>query len=210
MHNSTLPSPIPATDPTANLFNQPAQPRRPLFASHSESNIFNSGPQPHLSSIRARVEENAAMRHTGPNKSPRSSPDKYTKAIMPTVHDAFPTAIYENIDLTLLDTWETCSGEKLLIQPFDKIADVSNAHANLRSTILSAIAEITQDEDLSISVPIPNGKQSPTTLLAYNLSHEQCNSLLERHVWASSVITFRVMPIDPPCPDFLFTIKDLC
>jgi hypothetical protein len=33
--------------------------------------------------------------------------------------------------------------------------------------------------------------------------------LLHLSVWSSTNITFRIIPIEPACPDFLFTIKDL-
>jgi len=211
MNNPTPPSPGPALDPMAALFTKPSQPLRPLAVSCSEGNLFNPGPLPVQASIRARVEEYTALCFQEPNSSSCNALNKYTKAIMPTVHDAFLTALYEHIDLQLLDTWERCAGEKLLIQPFDNIADNIQAHTNLRPTILAAILEITQAEHLSISVPIPkpNAKQTPMTFLAYNLSHEHQKTLLDRYVWASSAITFRVMPTDPPCPDFLFSIKDL-
>ena len=209
MFNDSPPSPDPITEPTANLFTQFSQPCRPLAISRSEGNISNAGLQPNPSSIRMRVEENAALRSQDPNGTPRSALDKYTKANMPMVHDAFPTALYENIDFQLLDTWEKCPGEKLLIQPFDKVADTIKYHGDVRSSIMSAINEITQAVNFSVSVPLPNGKQTPTTFLAYNLSQDHQKILLERYVWASSAITFRVMPTDPPCPNFMFTIKDL-
>ena len=125
------------------------------------------------------------------------------------VHDAFPTALYEHIDLQLLDTWERCPDEKLLVQPFDKTADNTQAHTDIRSAILAAIQEITKAEHLAISAPSPVKNQMSSTFLAYNLSQEHKNMLLERYVWSSSILTFRVAPTNLPCPDFLFSIKNL-
>ena len=209
MFNDSPPSPDPMTEPMANLFTQFSQPHCPLTISHSEGNISNAGLQLNPSSIRMRVEENAALHSQDPNGTPHSALDKYTKANMPMVHDAFPTALYENIDFQLLDTWEKCPGEKLLIQPFDKVADAIKYHGDICSSIMSAINEITQAANFSVSVLLPNGKQTPTTFLAYNLSQDHQKILLEHYVWASSAITFRVMPTDPPCLDFMFTIKNL-
>ena len=47
----------------------------------------------------------------------------------------------------------------------------------------------------------------PITYLAYHLTQVEYNTLLSCHIWSSEVITLQVIPTDPPCPDFLFTLQ---
>jgi hypothetical protein len=209
MNHASPPPPDSMPEPAANLFTQPTQLRRPLAVSLSEGDIFNSNPQHNNSSIRARVEENAAMRSLEPNGFRGNALNKYTKSTMPPIHDAFPTALYEHVDLQLLDIWERCADEKLLIQPFDKPPVETQALNDLRSAILTAIKEITKAEHLAVSASTPRGKQPCITFLIYNLGKEHKKILLDRYVWSSSAVTFRVSPTDPPCPDFLFAINNL-
>ena len=49
----------------------------------------------------------------------------------------------------------------------------------------------------------------PHTFLIYNLSELQHRTLLEWTVWSSAEITFRVVPLLPTKPDFLFSIARL-
>lgn len=49
----------------------------------------------------------------------------------------------------------------------------------------------------------------PITFLAYHLTETEYETLLSHHIWSSEAITFRIVPIDPPCPDYLFTIRGL-
>jgi hypothetical protein len=41
----------------------------------------------------------------------------------------------------------------------------------------------------------------------YNLTLAKHDILIARKVWSSLAITFRITPLDPPCPNFIFTIK---
>jgi hypothetical protein len=47
----------------------------------------------------------------------------------------------------------------------------------------------------------------PITYLAYHLTQAEYNTLLSRHIWSSEAITLWVIPTDPPCLDFLFTLQ---
>jgi hypothetical protein len=47
------------------------------------------------------------------------------------------------------------------------------------------------------------------TFMASHLTKAEYNILMSHHVWSSEAITFRVIPIDSPCLDFLFTIHGL-
>ena len=51
--------------------------------------------------------------------------------------------------------------------------------------------------------------KTPTSFLIYNITQEQAAFLLERKVWSSRAITFRVAPFEFTCPSFLFAIKEL-
>ena len=202
------PTSLPVRDLASDVFTQPP---RPLTISRSEGNIAIPATNAYMSSIRARVEESAARRRLESNGPSRNPLEKYTKVILPTtrVHDPFPTALYDNIDFQLLSDWESCEGEKVLIHTFDNIAVDIQDHATVRNTILSAVEDITQADHISVSAPVPIGKPIPTTFLVYGLTPTQQKTLLDRYVWSSASITFRVMPTDLLCPDFLFSIKQL-
>ncbi|KAF8494743.1 hypothetical protein F5888DRAFT_1636030 [Russula emetica] len=136
------------------------------------------------SSIRARLETAAEHNAISPQTkgTPREPIDKYTRATMPTVHDAHPTAPFDHINIDLITEWENYPGGKLLALPFDTDVQDANQHNEIKDKIFTAIAEIAQ-------------------------SKPQCDLLLKRKVWSSSAITFRITQLNPPCPDFLFTIK---
>ena len=200
------PPPAHSPAPTEDIFTQP---HRPIAVSRSEGNMFVPGPNTGNSSIRARVAMGETMRMQRNAGTSRNPLEKYTKATMPMIHDAIPTALYDNIDPDLLDVWDASPGEKVLISPFDNIANELSKHDAVRDLILSAVTDITKANHFSVSTPIPCGEQIPTTFLVYNLSQPQKEALLERYVWASTPITFRATPTDPPCPNFLFSIKGL-
>lgn len=54
-----------------------------------------------------------------------------------------------------------------------------------------------------------NTSRTPGTFLIYNLSELQRRILLERPIWSSTNITFRVVPPQPTHPDLLFSIAGL-
>jgi hypothetical protein len=168
-------------------------------------------PFPNISnfSICARVAMGETM-HSQRNASTSCNPlKKYTKATIPMIHNAIPTALYNNINHNLLNVWEASPGEKVLISPFNNIANKLFKHNIIQDLILSAVTDIMNINHFSVSTLILCSEQIPTTFLIYNLSQSQKEALLECYIWASTPITFCVTPIDPPCPNFLFSIKGL-
>lgn len=146
--------------------------------------------------------------------TPANPLDKYTNAPMPSVNNAHPTAIFDRIDLSMIDTWDSLPEGKLATIPFgNEVTDISR-HDNIQMRIFKVAAEITQGQQVSVSGPGPNTNaresgQPPSTFLIYNLSELQHRTLLERPVWSSSEITFRVVPLMPSRSDFLFSIAGL-
>jgi hypothetical protein len=172
-------------------------------------------PAPKAHTLRDRATAAAARGDAKDTQhAPSRSPlDKYTAASeMPRVQDAFPAALIANLDLSLLDEWFSYEGQKLLIVPFeDKARDPDLKH-DIGEKLLTAVEEITTAKRASIGPPVPKSditklRQMPITYLAYHLTQAEYNTLLSRHVWSSEAITFRVIPTDPPCPDFLFTLR---
>jgi hypothetical protein len=131
---------------------------------------------------------------------------------MPSVQDAFPAAVIVNIDLSMLDKWFNNEGMKLLIIPFEDKAHDPDLKGDIRNKIFTAVEEITSSTKVAITPPFPNNtvtkpRQMPITHLVFHLTKPKYEVLISHHVWSSEVITFHVIPIDPPCPDFLFTIR---
>ena len=140
--------------------------------------------------------------------------DKYNKAPMPKVHDANPTAIFDSIDLSVIDEWDSLPEGKLAAIPFGPEVDKISLHDEIRRRIFTAAAEITKAQQTAVAGPRPHAhaKQDatpPYTFLIYNLSEIQRRTLLDRSVWSSAEITFRVTPLLPTKPDFLFSIAGL-
>lgn len=150
-----------------------------------------------------------------PRNVPRDPLDKFTKATMPKVHDAHPTAALDLIDIKALDEWDNLPHGKLVAIPFDNIlARFPSKQSEISGGILAAATEITQSQEIGIAVPRPNDKAkrsncTPATFLIYNLSGTQYQTLLKQEVWSSTDITFRVSPPTPSLPNFLFSISGL-
>jgi hypothetical protein len=137
--------------------------------------------------------------------------DNYTRAEMPKVQDAFPNSIYENISPAVFDEWESYPGGKLAAVPFDLEAKSLCQHDSIRGRIFSAASEITESRDIAVAAPIDaeediDPDRVPSTFLIYNLTATQRETLLRQSVWASASVTFRVTPLTPTHPDFLFAI----
>lgn len=166
------------------------------------------------SALIARLTAAAARETSDDRRGPSHNPlDKYTDAKMPLVQDAYPTSILDHIDIHLVAKWESCPGEKLLAQPFDSTAQSLDLLNGARNRIFAAVTEISQSKAVGVAAPIPSEnaiktRRTPSAFLIYNLSTQQRDILLTRYVWASPNITFRVTPLNPPCPDFLFALKD--
>ena len=133
---------------------------------------------------------------------------------MPPIQDATPMSVFNNIDLALLREWDSRQGGKLLAIPFDSDVRSRDTHDLFRSRILTAITDIITTQEASVAAPRPSKEatsknRTPTSFLIYNITHEQATFLLERKVWSSRAVTFRVAPFEVTCPTFLFAIKDL-
>jgi hypothetical protein len=166
-----------------------------------------------LSSVSARLEA-AAERDaaTSTDNVVREPIDKYTCTTMPTVHDPHPTAALDHIDIALVTEWEKCPGGKLLAIPFGADVQDITLHDNIRDKIFTAVAEITQSRDIGTSTPrrsktAERQGHAPKSFLIFNLTDTHYDLLLHRKVWSSAALTFRVIQLNPPCPDFLFALQ---
>ena len=188
---------------------------RPLTASCSEGSIPVANARPPAvgsrSSILARLEA-AAQRKAAATymNNPSSRPiDKYTKGPMPTVHDPTPTTVLDNINPAFAAQWGNFQTGKLLAIPFGTDALDINTHEITKDKLLAAVTEVTQASLIGISSPKPSqhAERTPISFLIYNLTEDQRDTLLERRVWSSTAITFRVTKINPSCPEYLFTLR---
>ncbi|KAI9507966.1 hypothetical protein F5148DRAFT_1284558 [Russula earlei] len=144
--------------------------------------------------------------------APHDPIDKYTDCKnFPVVHDPCPTAALDNIDIECAIGWVHHPGDKLLAIPFNTEASELENHDSIKSRILTAVTEITKADNIGIAGPTPSKEAccSPTSFLIYNLTDTQKVALLKRGVWSAPTLTFQVMTLDSPCPDFLFTIRGL-
>ena len=169
-------------------------------------------PQPKTFYSRTPKETAVGRSNYPTEKAPRQDPlKKYTEAIMPAIYDATPYAPLRHMDLDLVGEWENCLEGKLFAHPFDDEAckvDLSG----VKNKIFAAAIEITKSHRIAVSPPRPSKAAikagcTPTCFLIYHLTEDEKQFLLERGVWSSHHITFRVTSFYPPCPDFLFSIK---
>ena len=140
--------------------------------------------------------------------------DKYNKAPMPKIQDASPTAIFNLIDISVIDEWDTFTGGKVAAIPFGNNIHKLPRHDSICKKIFAAAAEITKSKQTAVAGSRPHVQAKPDarppyTFLIYNLSELQRRTLLERTVWSSADITFRVTTLLPTKPDFLFSIVGL-
>ena len=153
-----------------------------------------------------------------PDNTPSSLPnccdplEKYTKGDMPWAQIHHPTSLYDNIDVKTVKRWWNLPGNKLLAIPFDSEVKNSELYKDIKGCILAAVAKITLSTTASVAAPMPSKEAihegcTPTSFIIYNISETHFHILLEHHVWASINFTFHVAPLEPACPDFLFTIK---
>ena len=141
----------------------------------------------------------------------RSLLDKYTKGPMPPIHYAHPTAILDHLDVNLVGDWESLPKGKLLAQPFGPDARSVDKHSQLKALLFAAVVEITGSRDVSVCAPRakPNSYRTPFSFLIYNVTEQQAQTLLQRQVWSSTAISFSISTLNPPCPDYLFSLKGL-
>ena len=170
-----------------------------------------------LAALRAIVTNNRdhAILTIPSRNTPANHLDKYTNGQMPKIQDAHPTAIFDNLDLRVFDEWDILPGGKLAAIPFDdKPADIIQ-YETIQRRIFKAAAEITQGNQVAVAGSGPNvntnarNPNCPPTFLIYNLSELQRRTLLERPIWSSTEVTFRVIPPQPTRPDLLFSIAGL-
>ena len=170
-------------------------------------------PPPKKLTISDRLEEVANDRTSMGKHPARNAIDRYSPGPMPPIQDATPTSIFDNIHLETVKEWELRPGGKLIAIPFDSDARSQENHEFLRTKILTAVAELITAQEISVAAPRPTEEaerkgRTPTSFLIYNITPEQADSLLQRKVWSSRAVTFRVTPFATTCPTFLFTIKD--
>ncbi|KAH9028250.1 hypothetical protein EDB84DRAFT_1439648 [Lactarius hengduanensis] len=142
--------------------------------------------------------------------------DKYTKGLMPDIHDEHPATLLEGLDKTQLREWLSLTTGKVLARPFDKVANYQPNHRHVAKALMAAAKEITgaanaavapPDKDKSISRQ--RGKRPPITFLIHGISKKDAETLLERKVWSSKDITFQVAPVNISRLKFLFTLTGL-
>ena len=140
--------------------------------------------------------------------------DRFTNAEMPHVYDAHPNAAFEYIDRDVVGVWERYPGSKLIAIPFDNEVKDHTKHKGIRTRIFAAAANITRSQTIAVAAPTANEKArkdraTPMTFLIYKMDEAQREILLKRRVWSCSDITFRVAPLSPSRPNFLFAITGL-
>jgi hypothetical protein len=133
---------------------------------------------------------------------------------MPKINDAHPMVIFDLINLSMINEWDSYPEGKLAAIPFGSEVCNLDLHDDICNRIFIAAAKITKAQQISISGPQPNAQARetrcyPSTFLIYDFLELQHRTLLERQVWSSTEITFRVAPILPCCSDFLFFIAGL-
>ena len=138
--------------------------------------------------------------------------NKYSPGPMLEIQDHCPTAVFEHIEIALLKMWDKRPGGKLIAIPFNNDVRSQESHENFCTNILTAVAEIVNAENVSISAPTPSegskkANKIPISFLIYNITHEQAATLLKRSVWSSRSATFRVALFANICPSFLFMLR---
>jgi hypothetical protein len=137
--------------------------------------------------------------------------EKYTPqpAKKPEIHYSHPTAAFDNIDIDQVCSWENLPGVKLLAHPFGHEVRTPELQPDIKMKVFSAIVEITQSNKIGFYAPKRGAspRETPTVFLIYNLTEPQRQILLNREVWSSKAITFRVTTMEPVRPDYLFSIR---
>ena len=118
------------------------------------------------------------------------------------------TAAFDNIDIDQICTWINCPGGKLLTHPFGHEVRIPDLQPKVKKKVFAAIAEITQSKNLGFYAPKPGASfhKTPTMFMIHNLMEVQRQILLNREIWSSKLVTFRITTIDPVCPNYIFSI----
>ena len=104
------------------------------------------------------------------------------------------------------------TGRETHCHPLDNNVRNPSSHKLYQTRILSAVAEIANAQEVSVTAPRPSeeavkNNKTPTSFLIYNITPAQEELLLLWKVWSSKLTTFRVTPFATTCPTFLFTIQ---
>lgn len=139
--------------------------------------------------------------------------EKYTKGnfAQNKIYHSHLTAALNHIDIDQVGNWESLPDGKLLAYPFGHEVRMLTNHLEIKTKLFEAVREITQSNTVGINAPKPfnQGTRTPVVFLIYNISEIYRQMLLDRQVWSSSEITFRVTTLDPLHPNYLFSIKNL-
>ena len=178
-------------------------------------NNGNDAPNTEVTPLQAILDEIPTQLLPTPNGDQATDHlDRFTRAEMPDVHEAHPTAAFELIDREVIGIWERYPGNKLIATPFGSESRDQTKHKIIRSKIFAAAADITQSQEIAVAPPTPNDKakrdqRTPATFLIYKMTDAQYEALLQRKVWSATEITFKVAPLMPSRPSFLFSITGL-
>ncbi|KIJ09506.1 hypothetical protein PAXINDRAFT_17403 [Paxillus involutus ATCC 200175] len=121
----------------------------------------------------------------------------------PIIHLSHAAQLFDHISEELLDTWFRVDGPKILVHPFDYDGkDHFNKMPILTDQICTAVntiaaARTPNPPTIKVFPPTaPCGytQGSPTTFLAYCLSSEITNTIVNQRIWSSPTITFEARP----------------
>jgi hypothetical protein len=139
--------------------------------------------------------------------------EKYTKDPMPNIYDGNPATLLTGVDQTQIQSWLSLPTGKVLARPFNTDVDYQPNHQEIARLLLEATKEITGATTAEVASPnrdksMPPGRKNlrPRTFLIHNLTRKEADTLLERKIWSSKVITFQAAPVNVRRPEFLFTI----
>ncbi|KAH9026778.1 hypothetical protein EDB84DRAFT_1440030 [Lactarius hengduanensis] len=232
------PNPSPSrpdpTQPTPTVHAPPTPPGRTVRVATARPNITPLATK--TTSVSDRLEEDANDNSNSVGRFLARNPlEMYTHGPMPPIQDDTPASIFDFIDIGLVRKWEQQPG-KLIVVPFDNEAQAADAYEYTCNRILTSIAEITKSQDASVaeitksqdasvaeitksqdaSVAAPrqsadaaDKERMPLSFLVYNLTSDQADLVLQRHVWSSRAITFRATRFGHSCPNFMFAISGL-
>jgi hypothetical protein len=142
----------------------------------------------------------------------RDPMEKYTRQLKKKleVHYSHLTAMFDNIDIDQVLSWESLPGGKLLAHPFSHEVEDLEAHPEIKKKVFAVIAKITQSSIVGFFAPKPGLTwNTPLVFFIYNLTEPQKQTLLNRSIWSSKATTFCVITLEPVRPNFLFSITDL-
>ena len=204
-------------DGDRDITNTPPAEQSTLNDNHSEptADPEDANAEPNTAPMSTFLAVNEEYQDTLQTPSAQDPLSKYMRTLMPTVHEASPTAPWAFIPKPIISEWDSFPAFQLLALPFGFEARQHEKHNSLRKRILAAVVDITKSQRAGICPPTPIGKvikarrSTPRAFLIHSLTKEEYFTLLKQKVWVSTEITFRVIITKPTCPDLLFTITEL-